>query len=68
MAVRALIFDVFGTLADWRSGIAAAFREAGVPGDADELSDAWRARGMYRSSPRSTTTRDRGATSTTTTW
>jgi 2-haloacid dehalogenase len=44
MAVRALIFDVFGTLVDWRSGIAGAFREAGVPGDADELADAWRAR------------------------
>lgn len=44
MAVRALVFDVFGTLVDWRSGIAAAFRECRVPGDPDELADAWRER------------------------
>jgi 2-haloacid dehalogenase len=44
MAVRALIFDVFGTLVDWRSGIANAFRAAGTPGDPDELADAWRSR------------------------
>lgn len=40
--IRALVFDVFGTLVDWRSGIAEAFR--GVPGDPEELADAWRAR------------------------
>ncbi|AQA05459.1 haloacid dehalogenase, type II [Mycobacterium sp. MS1601] len=44
MNVRALVFDVFGTLVDWRSGVADAFRAAEVPGDADELADAWRAR------------------------
>ena len=44
MALRALIFDVFGTLVDWRSGVADAFRSAGVEGDPDELADAWRAR------------------------
>jgi 2-haloacid dehalogenase len=44
VAVRALAFDVFGTLVDWRSGIARAFRSAGVPGDPEELADAWRAR------------------------
>ena len=44
MTVRALVFDVFGTLVDWRSGIAAAFRASGVPGDPEELADAWRAR------------------------
>ncbi len=44
MPVRALVFDVFGTLVDWRSGIAAAFREGGVPGDPEELADAWRER------------------------
>jgi len=42
--VRALVFDVFGTLVDWRSGVAQAFRAAGVPGDAEELADEWRAR------------------------
>ncbi|MBV9839470.1 MAG: haloacid dehalogenase type II [Solirubrobacterales bacterium] len=44
MAVRALVFDVFGTLVDWRAGIAAAFRASGVSGDPEELADAWRAR------------------------
>jgi 2-haloacid dehalogenase len=44
MPVRALVFDVFGTLVDWRSGIAEAFRASGVPGDPGELADAWRAR------------------------
>ena len=44
MAVRALVFDVFGTLVDWRSGIAEAFRASGVAGDPDELADDWRAR------------------------
>jgi 2-haloacid dehalogenase len=44
VAVRALVFDVFGTLVDWRSGIAEAFRAGGVAGDPAELADAWRAR------------------------
>ena len=43
MAVPALVFDVFGTLVDWRSGIARAFDESKVPGDPEELADAWRA-------------------------
>ncbi len=44
MAVRGLAFDVFGTLVDWRSGIAAAFRSSGTLGDPEELADAWRER------------------------
>jgi 2-haloacid dehalogenase len=44
VAVRALAFDVFGTLVDWRSGVAEAFRSCGLPGDPEELADAWRAR------------------------
>jgi 2-haloacid dehalogenase len=44
MAVRALVFDVFGTLVDWRSGIARAFRASEVSGDPEELADSWRAR------------------------
>lgn len=44
MPVRALVFDVFGTLVDWRSGIADAFRAMQVPDDPEELADAWRAR------------------------
>ena len=44
MAVRALVFDVFGTLVDWRSGVAGAFLASGVSGDPYELADAWRAR------------------------
>jgi 2-haloacid dehalogenase len=43
VTVRALVFDVFGTLVDWRSAIARAFREAEVLGDSEELADAWRA-------------------------
>lgn len=42
--VRALVFDVFGTLVDWRSTIAQVFRESGLAGDPEELADAWRAR------------------------
>jgi len=42
--VRALLFDVFGTLVDWRGGIAAAFAESGLPGDPAQLADDWRAR------------------------
>jgi 2-haloacid dehalogenase len=42
--VRALLFDVFGTLVDWRSTITRAFRESGLAGDPDELADAWRER------------------------
>lgn len=48
MTVRALVFDVFGTLVDWRSGVAG---EAGrlltpfAPGlDPGAFADAWRAR------------------------
>jgi 2-haloacid dehalogenase len=40
--VRALVFDVFGTVVDWRSGVA---RDAGrlLPGiDAEALADEWR--------------------------
>ena len=44
MAVRALVFDVFGTLVDWRSGVAEAFRASGVADDPEELADDWRAR------------------------
>jgi 2-haloacid dehalogenase len=43
MAVQALVFDVFGTLVDWRSGVAEAFRASGIAGDPEELADAWRA-------------------------
>lgn len=42
--MRALVFDVFGTLVDWRSGIAEALRTSGASGDPLELADAWRAR------------------------
>jgi 2-haloacid dehalogenase len=42
--VRALVFDVFGTLVDWRSTVAQAFRESGLAGDPEELADAWRER------------------------
>src|SRR5258708_2854462 len=46
--VKALVFDVFGTVTDWRSGIAreaAAFLARIGRGDVDshEFADAWRA-------------------------
>ncbi len=44
--VRALAFDVFGTLLDWRSTIANAFRDSGLEADPDELADDWRARAL----------------------
>jgi 2-haloacid dehalogenase len=44
--VRALAFDVFGTLLDWRSTIASAFRDSGLEADPDELADDWRARAL----------------------
>lgn len=44
LMVSAVVFDVFGTLVDWRSTIARAFRESGLTGDPEELADAWRGR------------------------
>ena len=44
MVARALVFDVFGTLVDWRTGIAEAFRASGLPGDPEEFADDWRGR------------------------
>lgn len=45
---RALLFDVFGTCVDWRSGVArevaAAAASIGVAVDAGAVADAWRAR------------------------
>jgi len=44
---KALIFDVFGTVVDWRSGIAATFsrvaKEKGIGMDAHKFADLWRA-------------------------
>lgn len=46
MHVRAAIFDVFGTVVDWRSGVAAevgaAFAARGIEDDAGAFADAWR--------------------------
>jgi 2-haloacid dehalogenase len=44
--VRALTFDVFGTLVDWRSTIANAFRESGLEADPWEVTDDWRGRAL----------------------
>jgi 2-haloacid dehalogenase len=46
MPVRALVFDVFGTLVDWRSTVAEAFRASGLAADPEELADDWRLRYM----------------------
>lgn len=46
MAPKAAIFDVFGTVVDWRGGVAAvmrtAFAEAGIDHDPEAFADAWR--------------------------
>ncbi|MFC6788418.1 haloacid dehalogenase type II [Methylobacterium komagatae] len=48
MTIRALVFDVFGTLVDWRSGVAREAQRllsAHAPGlDAGAFADAWRGR------------------------
>jgi 2-haloacid dehalogenase len=42
--VRALVFDVFGTVVDWRAGVAREVRRL-LPGvDGEALADAWRGR------------------------
>jgi 2-haloacid dehalogenase len=53
--VRAVLFDVFGTVVDWRTGVAAAARrfagQHGLELDAGAFADAWRSRyvpGMRR--------------------
>lgn len=49
---KALIFDVFGTIVDWRRGVAdvcaAAFKKKGIEFDALEFADLWR--GEYQPS------------------
>jgi 2-haloacid dehalogenase len=46
--IKAALFDVFGTVVDWREGIArdvaAFFRRHGISGDAHAFADAWRGR------------------------
>jgi 2-haloacid dehalogenase len=45
MDVRALVFDVFGTVVDWRGGVSGEVaRLLGPDVDADGLADAWRGR------------------------
>jgi 2-haloacid dehalogenase len=48
-SVRALLFDVFGTVVDWRGGVARAavpflLRHAGTPADPAAFADTWRDR------------------------
>jgi 2-haloacid dehalogenase len=47
-AVKAVLFDVFGTVVDWRAGVAGAVRrfagEQGLELDAAAFADAWRSR------------------------
>ncbi|HEY6786989.1 MAG TPA: haloacid dehalogenase type II, partial [Trebonia sp.] len=48
MVVKAVLFDVFGTVVDWRTGIAGAMREFasehGLALDPERFADSWRAR------------------------
>ena len=41
--VRALAFDVFGTVVDWRGSVMREVTERGLAVDAGEFADAWRA-------------------------
>ena len=41
--LRALAFDVFGTVVDWRSSVAAEVRALGWPVEPAAFADAWRA-------------------------
>lgn len=47
-AIKALLFDVFGTVVDWREGIARDvapfFRRHGISGDPHGFADSWRGR------------------------
>lgn len=43
-AVRALTFDVFGTLVDWRGSVAAEIRRLGLGVDPEAFADEWRGR------------------------
>jgi 2-haloacid dehalogenase len=42
--VRALVFDVFGTVVDWRGGVARDVRSLVPEVDAEAFADAWRGR------------------------
>ncbi len=42
-SIRALFFDVFGTLVDWRGSIAREVRRLGLGVDGEAFADAWRA-------------------------
>jgi 2-haloacid dehalogenase len=42
--IRALVFDVFGTLLDWRTEVASALERAAIPGDPGDLANEWRRR------------------------
>ncbi len=42
-AVKILAFDVFGTVVDWHTSIAAAVTSIGLPVDAGAFANAWRA-------------------------
>jgi 2-haloacid dehalogenase len=39
--VRALVFDVFGTVVDWRGGLIRGVAAAGIPGDPARFADEW---------------------------
>lgn len=42
ISIQALLFDVFGTLVDWRSSIAREARRLNLPVDGEAFADAWR--------------------------
>jgi 2-haloacid dehalogenase len=45
VSVEALVFDVFGTVVDWRSSAVRAVEATGLSGDPGAFADAWRREG-----------------------
>ena len=46
MRIEALLFDVFGTCVDWRTGVARAVARTGIAADPHRFADHWR--GLYQ--------------------
>jgi len=46
--LKALLFDIFGTVVDWRTGVAqeveSFFSQHSIPVDSTAFADAWRAK------------------------
>jgi 2-haloacid dehalogenase len=48
VTLEALVFDVFGTVVDWRTSVIRAAKAAGIEGDGGAFADAWRREGYLQ--------------------